>query len=132
MNFFEQQLRGIFKEVDDAKFIGRTAYIPLDESTKLKAEFVTTGTADCYEALRLILVNSQDGATDKLMLHFNDFFAKSHHGISDSCPYIWTHSGETEWYGQPSDAELQSLSAAANEYVEMFKPEQGFEQSYGM
>ena len=53
MNFYEQQLRNIFGNDDNIKYIGRACYIGLDSETKVKASFVTGIVANQYNALRM-------------------------------------------------------------------------------
>lgn len=131
MNFFEQQLRNVFADMDNAQYIGRACYIPLDDDTKVKARFVTTGIADHYNALKLSVINRKEGVSDSLMLCFKDYFTRSK-GYMDEPPHIWTYDGKTEWYGTPLGSELQALSDAAHEYVELFSPEESLSQSMDM
>lgn len=49
MNFFEQNLKKCTESYDNAKFVGRAAYIPFGKNNRLKLQFVTLGYADHYE-----------------------------------------------------------------------------------
>ena len=51
MNFFESQLRRLFGDTEDARFIGRCCFIPADDGNLVKAEFVTQGVHEEYVAL---------------------------------------------------------------------------------
>lgn len=120
MNFFEQQLRNIFGNDDNIKYIGRSCYIGLDNDTKLKASFAKGIVANQYRALRMEVLNSKEGCIDRMILRFEDYFTRSaKHG---DCPHLWENDGETMWYGTPFGSELAALSEAANEYVECFTP----------
>lgn len=132
MNFFEQQLKSVFNELDNVRYIGRACYIPLDHEAKIKAQFVTVGNADKYEALKLSVINGNEGVTDSLMLNFSDYF-KQMHGIAiECCPHIWNYNGKTEWYGMPTQSEFLSLKEAACDYVKVFQPEQDIYQNEEM
>ena len=124
MNFFEQQLRNIFngsEHSNDIKYIGRSCYITLDEATKVKATFISTLISNQYDALRLEVLNRNDGAVDKLTLRFADYFTRS--ANRNNCPHLWESDGKACWYGTPFGSELSALSSAANEYVGVFAPE---------
>lgn len=120
MNFFEQQLRNIFGESDNIKYIGRSCYIGLDNDTKIKASFVTGIAAKQYNALRLEVLNRKDGCVDRMTLRFEDYFTRS--AKQGNLPHLWENDGKTMWYGTPFGSELAALSEAANEYVECFTP----------
>ena len=86
MNFFEQQLRNIFngsEHSDNIKYIGRSCYIPLDEATKVKATFISTLISNQYDALRLEVLNRNDGAVDKLTLRFAEKYKEFHENDSE-------------------------------------------------
>ena len=54
MTFYEQELRKIVGErYPDATYVGRACYVRLDEMNRAKIQFVTTGIANQYSALRL-------------------------------------------------------------------------------
>ncbi len=133
MNFFEQQLRNIFngsEHSDNIKYIGRSCYIPLDEATKVKATFISTLISNQYDALRLEVLNRNDGVVDKLTLRFADYFTRSTN--QNNCPHLWENDGKACWYGMPFGSELSALSDAANEYVGVFAPEPELTQNEEM
>lgn len=133
MNFFEQQLRNIFngsEHSDDIKYIGRSCYIPLDEATKVKATFISTLISNQYDALRLEVLNRNDGAVDKLTLRFADYFTRSTN--QNNCPHLWENDEKACWYGTPFGSELSALSDAANEYVGVFAHEPELTQNEEM
>ena len=71
MTFFEQELRKIVgAEYPDATFVGRACYVRLDEMNRAKIQFVTTGIANQYSALRLTVLNRQEGDVDNLCFAF--------------------------------------------------------------
>ena len=74
-NFFEQELRKLFGDgeiIHDPVFAGRACVGGLDAGRQVRAEFVTMGHADHYEALRLTLMDNDLGVVDKLTLRLKD------------------------------------------------------------
>ena len=70
MNFFEAQLKwmlGNRSEFENAKYVGRACYVPLSNGTNIRAEFVTQGTYQKYEALKLSAINKADGQIDSVL-----------------------------------------------------------------
>lgn len=95
MNFFESQLRRLFGDTEDARFIGRCCFIPADDGNLVKAEFVTQGVHEEYVALQMSVINRADGVIDKTLLRFGDYFSRNSRGQT---PYIRCDSGKHEWY----------------------------------
>lgn len=78
MNFFQQQLKWILgnqPEFQDAKYVGRACFVPLVDGTRIKAELITRGTHEKYEALKLTAMNKAEGQIDATILEFKDYFA---------------------------------------------------------
>ncbi len=78
-NFFEQELRKLFADgtiIRDPVFVGRACLGSLDRNRQVRAEFVTLGHADHYAALRLTLLDNNQGVVDKLILRFKDIWGK--------------------------------------------------------
>ena len=68
-NFFEQELRKLFEDgkvIQDPVFVGRACLGGLDAGRQVRAEFVTMGHADHYEALRLTLLDNDLGVVDTI------------------------------------------------------------------
>ena len=118
MNFFESQLRRLFGDTEDARFIGRCCFIPADDGNLVKAEFVTQGVHEEYVALQMSVINRADGVIDKTLLRFGDYFSRNSRGQT---PHIWCDSGKHEWYGQPPQTkDWNALRDAASDYVLTF------------
>lgn len=130
MNFFQAQLCSIFGdrlEFRNARYVGRACFVPFSDGTRVKAEFVTCGTHQKYEALRLMAINKAEGTVDQTTLNFNDYFQKMNRpNLTDITPHIWIYQGKPEWYGSPTYADKASLADAACEYVGLFAPENEF------
>jgi len=119
MNFFEQQLRSLtktagFKEAITT-FAGRVAFLPLSEKCCVRIEFVTCGTVDRYEAIKVTILNTAEGEINALLIRFCDYFSKS----GGYTPYIWRNHGY-EWYTKPSEADWKSLAKAMHDYIQVF------------
>ena len=129
-NFFEQELRKLFgdgKIIHDPVFVGRACVGGLDGNRQVRAEFVTLGHADHYEALRLTLLDNDLGVVDKLTLRLKDVWGKQKipnnpYLKSGVDPYIWVNDDKTDWYAyHPTPADYQQLRQAAGSYLEVFR-----------
>ena len=129
-NFFEQELRKLFEDgkvIQDPVFVGRACVGGLDAGRQVRAEFVTMGYADHYEALRMTLLDNDLGVVDKLMLRLKDLWGKKaipnnpylKNGIN---PHIWVNDDKADWYAYyPTPADYQVLRQAARDYLSAFR-----------
>ena len=70
-NTFEQELRKIVSpSCPDATYVGRACYVRLSEMNRAKIQFISTHIASQYDALRLTILNRDEGAVDNLLLQF--------------------------------------------------------------
>lgn len=126
MNFFEQELRKVVDPIhSDATYVGRACYVRLDEMNRAKVQFVTTGISSHYNALRLTILNKQEGEVDNLLLRFSDLLGKkltNNPNFRDGVmPHIWDDHGKASWYVyQPTSRDYQTLSHAVSEYLDVF------------
>ena len=139
MNTFESVLRKLFDHdtvFANTRFVGRTCYGKLSDHIRVRAEFITLGYADKYEALKVSLLNRTEGVIDTTVVRFGDLFGKkqvSNPNFRDGIiPYIWTYGERTEWYAyQPTKADYKTLSDSVDNYLEVFR-EPAQEQTVGM
>ena len=128
MNYFEQELRRLArlcKELQNPTFVGRVCYGDLGGENRARLEFVTQGHADHYTALRATILNRAEGSVDLLLFRFTDTWGKKkvnnpnfREGI---VPYIWTSSGNSEWYVyRPTDLDMKQLAAEVGMYLAVF------------
>ena len=108
MNFFESQLRRLFGDTEDARFIGRCCFIPANDGNLVKAEFVTQGVHEEYVALQMSVVNRADGVIDKTLLRFGDYFSRNSRGQT---PHI--HSFFRTGKGACKTGRHRSVSASS-------------------
>ena len=139
MNAFENELRKLFDHdivFADTRFVGRTCYGKLSDHVRVRAEFITLGRTDKYEALEVSLINRTKGVIDTTVIRFGDLFGikqVSNPNFKDGIiPYIWKSGERTEWYVyQPTKADYKALSDSVDNYLEVFR-EPAQEQSAGM
>ena len=128
MTFYEQELRKIVGErYPDATYVGRACYVRLDEMNRAKIQFVTTGIANQYSALRLTVLNRQEGDVDNLLLRFSDLFGKkmvNNPNFRDGViPHTWDDYGKVSWYVyHPTRQDYEVLSDAVSDYLEAVRP----------
>ncbi len=82
--------------------VGRACYVRLSEMNRAKIQFISTHIASQYDALRLTILNRDEGAVDNLVLRFSDLFRKKHtsnpnfrNGI---VPHLRDDYGNIAWY----------------------------------
>lgn len=127
INTFEQELRKIVgPSYPDAVYVGRACYVRLSELNRAKIQFVSTNVASQYNALRLTILNRDEGAVDNLVLRFSDLLGKkytSNPNFRDGfIPHLWDDYGKVAWYVyQPNSQDYQKLSDAVGSYLEVFQ-----------
>ena len=126
-NTFEQELRKIVSpSCPDATYVGRACYVRLSEMNRAKIQFISTHIASQYDALRLTILNRDEGAVDNLVLRFSDLFGKKHTSKPNFrnriVPHLWDDYGNIAWYVyQPSSRDYQELSDAVGSYLDVFQ-----------
>ena len=127
MNFFEQELhRIVAPKYPDATYVGRACYVRLNELNRAKIQFVTGIVANQYHALRISILNRNEGQVDALLLNLSDILGKKQtnnpnfkNGIT---PYIWDDYGKADWYVyHPNSGDYQQLTDAVSDYLEVFQ-----------
>lgn len=127
MTAFEQELRKIVSpRYPDATYFGRACYVRLSEMNRAKIQFISTHIASQYDALRLTILNRDEGAVDNLVLRFSDLLGKKHTSNPNFrdgvIPHLWDDCGKVAWYVyQPSSRDYQELSDAVGSYLEVFQ-----------
>lgn len=127
MTFYEKELRKIVEpNYPDTTYVGRACYVCLNEMNRAKIQFITGGIASHYDALRLTILNRQEGDVDNLVLRFSDLLGKkmvSNPNFRDGVmPHIWDDHGKVDWYVyHPTSQDYQKLSNAVNDYLDIFQ-----------
>lgn len=133
MNCFEQELKKIIAKseaADNASYVGRACFVSLAPDLRAKLQFITLGYADHYEALKVTVLNRQDGPVDSIAIRFADLFGKKQVGNPNFrdgiVPYIWGDGGRYEWYVyKPTQEDYKQLASAVDEYLQVFQQEMG-------
>ena len=132
-NFFEGELQKLFGDgavIRDPTYSGRACFGALSKDLRGRAEFVTTGIMDHYDALKLTVLNRTEGAVDTLLLRFRDVWGKKpvprnpnfRDGIT---PHIWRDGEKFEWYAyRPVAADYKTLQKAAAQYLDVYQDRQ--------
>ena len=127
MNFFEQELHKIVApKYPDATYAGRACYVRLDELNRAKIQFVTGIVANQYHALRISILNRNEGQVDALLLNLSDILGKKQTSNpnfrSGIDPYIWDDCGKADWYVyHPNSRDYQQLAEAVADYLDVFQ-----------
>ena len=98
----------------------------LDELNRAKIQFVTGIVANQYHALRVSILNRNEGQVDALLLNLSDILGKKHTSNpnfkSGITPYIWDDYGKADWYVyHPNSQDYQQLTDAVSDYLEVFQ-----------
>lgn len=100
----------------------------ITQTKTLASETNTTlGHADHYAALRLTLLDNNQGVLDKLTLRLKDVWGKQkipnnpylRDGVN---PHIWVDGDRIDWYAyHPTQEDYRQLRQMASDYVETFR-----------
>lgn len=98
----------------------------LDELNRAKIQFVTGIVANQYHALRVSILNRNEGQVDVLLLNLSDILGKKQTGNPNFRnginPYIWDDYGKADWYVyHPNSQDYQQLTDAVSDYLEVFQ-----------
>ncbi len=130
MNFFEGELRKLFGDgqtISGPNFTGKICLGTLGKELRVRAEFVTTGVMDHYDAMKLTVLNRSGGPVDTLLLRFRDIGGRkpvpgNPNFTNGIIPHIWTYNGQTEWYAWvPAPADREQLLRQVQQYLEPFQ-----------
>lgn len=133
MNFFEGELRKLFRDgktLSSPSFAGRACLGTLGKDLRVRAQFMTTGYADHYDALKITVMNRTEGEVDSLLVRFRDVWGKKSipgnpylkNGVF---PHIWVNGGKAEWYAyQPTQADRNLLCQQVTDYLDPFRDRQ--------
>ena len=132
-NFFERELGRVFGDgqvIRDPTYSGRACLGTLGKDLRVRAQFITTGYADHYDALKITVLNRADGPVDTLVLKLKDLLGKkpvpgNPYFPNGVAPHIWLDQGKPEWYAfQPTAADYDTIRQAAKQYLDVFRDRQ--------
>lgn len=135
---FQKELEKLFGNdavFDNTTFVGRACIGSLTSDIRAKAEFITRGVYDQYEAIRIKIINRHEGEIDVQTINFNDIWGRkpvpNNPNFSDGVvPHMWVYRGVLEWYAyHPTKEDFDTLRDEIREYTQMFRDmDQNIEQ----
>lgn len=105
----------LLEAVGDLNFdflcIGDALCIPLDGERHVTIEFAKSRIADRWEGIQLMLVSKNRGTLETCRIPFAEAFLNP---IDETHPnrlekYVWKYGGACDWYGKPTEADLERL-----------------------
>ena len=124
MNFFEQELRNMFGStdiIDSPVYAGRCMLGKLGDDLRVKLQFVTTRIADHYSAIRVDIINKNDGLVDRQTFRMADIIGMRKRKTGDCEPHIWVYNDKPDWYGHIMPSEKAQIADTVLGYVEMYQ-----------
>jgi len=135
MNDFERELRKIMDPIHpDATYAGRACYVWLSEHNRAKIHFASMNISSQYNALKMSILNRNEGVVDTLVLRFMDIWGKkqtSNPNFREGVhPHLWDDRGQVSWYvWKPTAGDYAELSAAVNDYLDVFMDQTQIQKS---
>lgn len=128
MTFFEKELHRLFDDSEcisaDAVFAGKTMIAPIGENLRAKVRFVNTKISGQYDALRLTIINRNEGTVDSETFNFRDVLGMK----GGRVPHIWEDGERVDWYiYHPTGYDYNLLSDVVEDYISMYA-----DQSYSL
>lgn len=136
---FENELRRIFDDMDcfeqdGLKYVGRAFYGKIDDDLILKAEYVSLRVLDCYSALKLEVLNRDEGVLDSNIIHFSEIWGRKptdnpnyKNGVH---PRLEKDGDKLNWcIYTPTGHDMWQLREVVADYVSVY---QGFNMDVGM
>ena len=124
MNFYEQQLKNMFPELDtksgDTVFAGKAMLSVISDDLRAKVEFVTGRIAGQYEGLRLSIINKNEGVIDSQSFMFHEIIGMKG-SARDRKPLVWDDNGNANLFGYvPTTSELTKIGSKVEDYIWMY------------
>lgn len=123
MNKYQLKLKDVLEFSNAffyAKYIGRTAYIRLEKSIKVKAELVRVNSLSKLGGVRLTVMNN-NCVVDSIVFRFDDYFElhEKYDGTKE-LPHIYIDKDDVSWKSYPNADEHKKLAKAIDDYVALF------------
>ena len=125
MTFYEKELLKIFGDSEllsaDTVSSGKTMISKIGGDLRAKIQFVTSGHANHYDALKVSIIKRNEGIVDEQRFKFSDII-----GVQDGVsPHIWEYSAtDIKWCGyHPIGFDYDAIQGAVEGYVSMFADE---------
>ena len=123
MDFFEREMRLMFQGASvcrNAHFVGKTMLGVLDENLRAKLEFVSTRNNQQYDAIRVMIINREDGVVDCQDIKFSDVLGQVKRDGGFPMDYhVWVFR-EPQWITPIAGVEKRRVADAVLGYVSLF------------
>ena len=137
---FEKELHKIFDGIDsldNKKYVGRAFYATIDNNLKFKAEFISTNSYEPYDALRVRILQREEGEIDANTIRLKEAWGMKAvpngnfpNGVS---PHMWISNGKLEWYAYlPNPRDYEILADQITDYVDVFQDQDISQEMGGM
>ena len=137
---FEKELHKIFdgiESLDNKKYVGRAFYATIDNNLKFKAEFISTNSYEHYDALRVRILQREEGEIDANTIRLKEAWGMKAvpngnfpNGVS---PHMWISNGKLEWYAySPNPRDYEILADQITDYVDVFQDQDISQEMGGM
>ena len=125
MTFFEKEMELLFGDSEflsaDAVFSDKTLIGGIgsfDDKLLAKIQFTSTKVADHYDALKLSIINKEQGVIDTETFRFVNIIGKK----NGTDPYIWDYNGNVSWYNfKPTELDRVRISDMISDYCSMYE-----------
>ncbi len=129
MSFFEKEMRKLFEDkplFKNAVFNDKTVLVPLSDGRCFKLSFEAPLIVNCFDTLRLRVINTNQGEIDRQDFQFWDILdrvCKSDINPDGKTAHIWVYDGKVEWYGVSdiSNEERKRLSDKVCDYLSIYE-----------
>lgn len=120
MNALEKELRKMFENttnIKDAVFCGAKMIGSISSTLRAKVELACTHVQGQYNAIRVTIINREEGTVDSTTFLFKDII-----GLKNNYdPYIWEKTLSPGWYGfSPADSERNNIVNTVSRYIDLF------------
>lgn len=118
---FEHEMQMFFGESNllsaETLFSGKTMVSKIGDNLRAKVEFISTHVSSEYDALKLSIINREQGLVDSKIFKFADIIGRK----NDRNPHIWDSEGNARWHlYRPTAKEFEKIQGVVEGYIEMY------------
>ena len=122
MDFFEKEMRQMFGDngiFQDAKFVGKTMLVKLDDDLRIKLQFIASHISGQYDTVQMTVINRTEGVVDKQNFKFSDIIGKCLHPGREPIDYHMWEYNKPEWYTPVSPTDKARIADTIMDYAKM-------------
>ena len=118
---FEHEMRMFFGDSEllstETLFTGKTMISKIGENLRAKVEFISTHVSSEYDALKLSIINREQGVIDNKTFNFADIIGKK----NGRTPHVWDSGDKAGWHlYRPTANEFEKIQGEVEKYIEMY------------